>query len=457
MSNIPEFGVSEFSRSMKMLVEDAFGYVRIRGEVSGFKKAASGHMYFSLKDDDAVLSGVFFKDMAALSEVALEDGLEIVASGRVTTYGARSSYQIIVEKVEVAGLGAILQMLEKRRKKLAAEGLFDEAKKRDLPFFPRKIAVITSRSGAVIQDILHRVEDRCPTEISLYNVAVQGKNASKELVRAVKFFAKMKKDAPDLLIIARGGGSVEDLLPFSDEELVREVFACEIPVISAVGHETDFSLLDYVADLRAPTPSAAAEMATVVKRELESDLERFDKAIKTAKKRFFEDLALKLLILEKNLVRPDKIVAQIEEKLRNLGEKMAFALKENVGRRRERLLQITLSNKDILAKIALKKEKIGHFEGIFREKMQNFIENKGNSLQNLAKLLEAKHYKEILRRGFVMLKNKNGELISSVKQVKMKEEISFEMIDGEVEAYIFGKKLRENAVLEEKSDQLKLL
>jgi exodeoxyribonuclease VII large subunit len=201
MFNVPEFSVSEFSASIKRVVEDAFGYVKIRGEITGFKRASSGHLYFSLKDEDAILSAVCFKNMADAVDFEVADGLQIVASGQITTYGGRSNYQIIVEKIEIAGIGAILEMIEKRRQKLAAEGFFDAVHKKEIPFFPRKIGVITSQTGAVIQDILHRVEARCPCFVLLYPVSVQGKEAPKQIIKAIKYFDKLKgENRPDVLL-----------------------------------------------------------------------------------------------------------------------------------------------------------------------------------------------------------------------------------------------------------------
>src|SRR3989338_11949 len=302
MFNVPEFSVSEFSASIKRVVEDAFGYVKIRGEISGFKRASSGHLYFSLKDENAILSAICFKNMADSIDFEVADGLQIVASGQITTYGGRSNYQIIVEKIEIAGIGAILAMIEKRRQKLAAEGLFDVEHKKEIPFFPKKIGVITSPTGAVIQDILHRVEARCPCHITLYPVVVQGKEAAVQIIKAIKYFDKLKNEnRPDVLIIARGGGSFEDLLPFYDEDLVRAIFACEIPVISAIGHETDIMMIDFVADLRAPTPSAAAEMATPILSELQESIKYFSQRISSAKTRIFSQKSQEIEVLTKYL------------------------------------------------------------------------------------------------------------------------------------------------------------
>lgn len=454
MSNIPEYSVSEFSKTIKMVVEDSFGYVKIKGEISGFKKAASGHLYFSLKEDDNVLAAVCFKDAAEFVDFDLEDGLEVVASGRVTVYGARSNYQIIVEKVQIAGLGAIMEMLEKRRKKLEQEGLFDEIHKQEIPFFAKKIGVITSSSGAVIKDILHRVEDRCPTEILLYNVAVQGKNAAKDVVKAIKYFDKMKGDErPDLLIIARGGGSVEDLLPFSDEDLVRTAFACKLPIISAIGHETDFSLLDFVADLRAPTPTAAAEMATILFDDLVDQVEYCKKRLNMAKTRILDEKSERFANLLRHMRKPKDVINSVFEGFEELKKGFNFAIKYCFERKNEEISRISLSKAEIFAKIRGEEQKISHLWQIFDFKRENITKNYQNNLENLSKLLIAKNYKEILKRGFALVKNKNGKLIASAQNVKAKDEIEIETFDGEFAAYVLDKKINKKEEKIENDDE----
>ncbi len=439
MMNIPEFSVAEFSRSIKMVVEDAFGYVKIRGEISGLKRAMSGHIYFSLKDEEAVLSSVCFKDAADLIDFDIADGLQIVAFGRITTFGARSNYQIIVEKVEVAGVGAIMEMLEKRRQKLASEGLFDEIHKKELPFFARRIGVITSQTGAVVQDILHRIEARCPSHVMIYSVAVQGKSAAREVVKAIKFFAKTKGDRrPDLLIIARGGGSIEDLLPFSDEDLVREAFKCDIPIISAIGHETDFSLLDYVADLRAPTPTAAAEIATPILQDLKDNLQYLQKSLKVAQNMALHNRQEYLGNLERYIISPEKMFANILDKFRNVAQKLDFAFVYAINEKQENLLGKLISKNEILNKVEMQKYKIAHFSQILAVKTENILQNVENKLRNLEKLLKANHYQEILNRGFCLIKNKNGALISLIEQIKISDEIVVEMKNGRFSSQVLA-------------------
>ncbi|GAA4032577.1 exodeoxyribonuclease VII large subunit [Sphingomonas rosea] len=265
--NSPPMSVTELAGAVKRTVEDRFGRVRVRGEISGWKRHSSGHCYFTLKDDGACVDAVIWRSGAGNLAFRPEDGAEVIATGKMTTYPGRSKYQIVVERMELAGEGALMALLERRRKALAAEGLFDAARKRPLPFLPRLIGVITSPTGAVIRDILHRLNDRCPTNVILWPVPVQGEGAAAKVTAAIRGMRDLP-EVPDLIIVARGGGSIEDLWAFNEEEVVRAAAESPIPLISAVGHETDTTLIDHAADRRAPTPTAAAEMAVPVRAEL---------------------------------------------------------------------------------------------------------------------------------------------------------------------------------------------
>lgn len=270
--NAAPLSVSEISSALKRTVEDRFGHVSVRGEISGFKRAASGHCYLALKDENAKLDAVMWKGTAQRLPFVPEDGIEVVASGKITTYPGRSSYQIVIERLELAGEGALMQLFERLKARLAAEGLFDPARRKPIPVLPRVIGIVTSPTGAVIRDILHRLADRFPSHVIIWPVQVQGDKASAQVAGAISGFDAIGPGGPvprpDLLIIARGGGSIEDLWAFNEEPVVRAVAACSIPVISAVGHETDTTLCDFAADLRAPTPTAAAEMAVPVRADL---------------------------------------------------------------------------------------------------------------------------------------------------------------------------------------------
>ncbi len=265
--NSPPFSVSELSGALKRTVEDAFGHVRVRGEISGWKRHGSGHCYFTLKDEGACIDAVLWRGQAGRLQFAPEDGAEVIASGKLTTYPGRSKYQLVIDRLELAGEGALMALLDKRRRVLAAEGLFAEERKRPLPFLPRTIGIVTSPTGAVIRDILHRLADRCPTHVLVWPVPVQGEGSAAKVAAAIRGFGAMASP-PDLIIVARGGGSIEDLWAFNEEVVVRAAAESPIPLISAVGHETDTTLIDFAADRRAPTPTAAAEMAVPVLAEL---------------------------------------------------------------------------------------------------------------------------------------------------------------------------------------------
>src|SRR6185312_13253995 len=275
-SNLPEYTVSELSLALKRSIEENFAVVRVRGEVSGFKRVASGHCYLALKDEDAVLDAVCWRNTAIRLPVKPEDGMEVIVTGRLTTYPGRSKYQLVIDTMELAGVGALLKLLEDRRQKLAAEGLFAAERKKKLPYLPEVIGVVTSPTGAVIRDILHRLADRFPRRVLLWPVAVQGESAAAQVAAAIEGFNRLRPGGPvprpDLIIVARGGGSLEDLMAFNEESVVRAAAASTIPLISAVGHETDTTLIDHASDRRAPTPTAAAEIAVPVRLDLVAEL-----------------------------------------------------------------------------------------------------------------------------------------------------------------------------------------
>ena len=280
-----EYTVSEISFAIKQLVETSFASVRVKGEIFGAKRADSGHWYLSLKDENSLLSAVCWRGVANALAVKIEDGIEVVATGRITTFNGRSSYQLVIEKLEIAGQGALLKLLEERKQKFLKEGLFDAAHKKKIPYLPQTIGVVTSPTGAVIRDIIHRIRDRFPCRILVWPTAVQGEGAAEKIAAAIKGFNAQPEGSPyrpDVLIVARGGGSLEDLWPFNEESVVRAVYDSEIPLISAVGHETDTMLIDYAADVRAPTPTGAAEFAVPVKAEIYNGLLTTDLRMKNA-------------------------------------------------------------------------------------------------------------------------------------------------------------------------------
>lgn len=451
-ANIPEFTVAEFSRSIKRVVEDAFGYVKIKGEITGFKRASSGHLYFTLKDDGGTLSAVCFRGAAASVNFEIADGLQVCAAGEITTFEGRSNYQIIVEKLEIAGIGAILEMLEKRRQKLAAEGLFDQIHKKEIPFFPRVIGVITSETGAVLQDIKHRLEARCGVTLKLYPTLVQGDKAAGEIISGIRFFNKLKgEERPDVLIVARGGGSFEDLLPFNDEALVRAVFASEIPLISAVGHETDTTLIDYVADLRAPTPTAAAELATPVLSDLKNQLNFLDGRLNFLAKNFVDEKFQHLRNLQKYVVDPLTMLDRIGERFVLTEKRLAAAVKNSYEKKLQKIATLQISSGEILQKIKLFEQKIEHALKRVESSFETDLKMQNLRLENLGKLLKNQHYSEVLKRGFALVKNEKGELISSVSKVRVKQKIVAELVDGEFYSYVLG--LKNKGAESEKENQ----
>src|SRR3954447_27028314 len=339
--NLPEYTVSELSLALKRAIEDGFGFVRVRGEVSGWKRHASGHCYFALKDSDAVLDAVCWRGTATRLDVKPEDGMEIVCSGRLTTYAGRSKYQLIVERVELAGIGALLKLLEDRRTRLMEEGLFAAERKKKLPFLPEVIGIVTSPTGAVIRDILHRLADRFPRRVLLWPVAVQGEGAAAQIAAAIQGFNLLAAGGPvprpDLLIVARGGGSLEDLMPFNEEIVVRAAAASGIPLISAVGHETDTTLIDHASDRRAPTPTAAAEMAVPVRLDLIGELNTKTGRLTGGLSRLFTSHRQNLAGLARGLPDPQDLLGAAAQRLDDRTERLRLSIAARFAGTRQRL------------------------------------------------------------------------------------------------------------------------
>src|SRR5690349_12721713 len=340
-SNLPEYSVGEISALLKRTVEQNFAYVRVRGEISGLKRHSSGHCYLALKDEEAVLDAVIWRMTAQRLGLKPEDGMEVVCTGKLTTYPGRSKYQLVIESVELAGVGALLKLLDDRKKKLEAEGLFAESRKTKLPFLPEVIGVVTSPTGAVIRDILHRLSDRFPRRVLVWPVIVQGEGAAEQVAAAIEGFNKLKAGGavprPDLLIVARGGGSLEDLMAFNEEIVVRAAAASTIPLISAVGHETDTTLIDYASDRRAPTPTAAAEMAVPVRMELLAEIDSKRTRLMRAWSRSLAEQKTHLAGLARGLPDPASLIAQAEQKLDDRAERLRNGVAQLLRLRREQL------------------------------------------------------------------------------------------------------------------------
>lgn len=339
--NVPEFTVTALAGSLKRTIEESFGRVRVRGELSRIKVHTSGHLYTSLKDDGAVIDAVCWKGTLARLPLRPEEGMEVVCTGRVTTYPARSSYQMIIESMELAGAGALLKLLEDRRQKLAAEGLFDSARKKDLPFLPRVIGVVTSPTGAVIRDILHRLRDRFPCRVMVWPVPVQGVGAAERIAGAIAGFDALPHTfpRPDVLIVARGGGSLEDLMPFNEENVVRAAAACRIPLISAVGHETDTTLIDHAADCRAPTPTAAAEMAVPVRLALAALVQEDGQRLTAAAERRIADARSRTQALAARMGSPERLLEARIQRFDHLEHRLGAAFEKRIGLLAARLAQ----------------------------------------------------------------------------------------------------------------------
>lgn len=339
--NSPEFSVTELSGAIKRVIEGEFSHVRIKGEVGRVSRPRSGHIYLDLKDDKSVINGVIWKGVAGRLQTEPEEGMEVVATGRVTTFGGQSKYQIVIEDIKPAGMGALMALLEKRKTMLSAEGLFEESRKRALPYLPEVIGVVTSPSGAVIRDILHRLRDRFPRKVLIWPVAVQGAKCAPEVVRAIEGFNALlvggAMPRPDLLIVARGGGSVEDLWGFNEESVARAAAASNIPLISAVGHETDTTLIDFVSDKRAPTPTAAAELAVPVRIELMAWLDQQSARMTTSLSGGLQRRSQRLRDLSRALPRLETLLDGPRQRLDTTGARLGPALMSGVQRRKVRL------------------------------------------------------------------------------------------------------------------------
>jgi exodeoxyribonuclease VII large subunit len=442
--NLPEYSVSEIAGALKRTVEDTFPFVRVRGEISGLKAAASGHTYFDLKDDKAVLNAIIWKQQSRLIKLRPESGLEVVCTGRITTYPGSSRYQIIVEQMDLAGAGALMAMLEERKKKLAAEGLFAAERKKPLPFLPEVIGVITSPTGAVIRDIMHRLNERFPRRVILWPVAVQGERAATEVAAAIRGFNALAAGGavprPDLLIVARGGGSIEDLMAFNEEIVVRAAVESAIPLISAVGHETDTTLIDFASDRRAPTPTAAAEIAVPVRAELLSQTLDFERRVLNCFTRGISMRRAHLGQLARILPRSDQLFAQPRQRLDVASDKLGNALRHNLQKHRRLFAETAalLRPRPIRHHITVCNERThvlgGRLERCFGARMNE----DRKKLESLSRVLEGISYRGVLDRGFALVRGADGKIRRRADAVKAGERLSLTFADGEREAVAGG-------------------
>ncbi|MCB9947689.1 MAG: exodeoxyribonuclease VII large subunit [Rhodospirillaceae bacterium] len=454
-SNLPEFTVSELSLSLKRLVESEFGRVRVRGEISQPKYHSSGHLYLTLKDDQAVLAAVCWRGSVARLTVRAEEGLEVICTGRLTTYPGQSKYQLVIESMEAAGLGALLAMLEERKRRLAAEGLFDQERKRPLPRLPRLIGIVTSPSGAVIRDILHRLADRFPRPVLLWPVAVQGDAAADQVAGAIAGFNGLPDGSaqrPDLLIVARGGGSLEDLMPFNEEVVVRAAAEGTIPLISAIGHETDTTLLDFVADRRAPTPTAAAEMAVPVRADLMAQLLDGQRRLVAGTARLFGERRLRLEGLARGLGDPARLLEPAFQRFDDRTERLDRATRVALERHRAALGQLSarlVHPRERLAAAARHAAAVAErfaalgptltdwrrhrFAPLAGDRLDRAVRallaRAGDRLAASGSLLDSYSYKDVLRRGFVLVRDSADEPVTDAEALAPGAAISLEFRD----------------------------
>ena len=419
---------------LKRTVEERFGYVRLRGELSGVKRAASGHLYCALKDEKAVLDGVMWRGNAGRLAFAPEDGLEVIATGKLTTYAGRSKYQVVIDSLEIAGEGALLALLEKTRARLAEEGLFDPARKRPLPFLPRTIGVVTSPTGSVIRDILHRLADRFPSHVLVWPVLVQGQGAAEQVAAAIRGFSALGENGPvprpDTVIVARGGGSIEDLWSFNEEIVVRAIAECTIPVISAVGHETDTTLADYVADRRAPTPTAAAEMAVPVRADLVATLSDFATRQRRAVYRPIELGRERLEARIRRLPRPEAILQPQAQRLDDLAERLRRGLIDRAAHGRERLAG-TASR---LSPIVLRRAHGDARQRLARVRLEPALVERplkqgADKLASLTRLASQLHPEKPLERGYAIVRDASGKAVTTKAQAEREVALQLQFKD----------------------------
>jgi exodeoxyribonuclease VII large subunit len=497
-SNVPELSVSELSAAIKGTLERTYGYVRLRGEISGFRGAhSSGHCYFSLKDDKSRIEAVIWRPTVARLRIKPTEGLEVIATGRITAYPGTSKYQIVIEALEPAGIGALMALLEERKKRLTAEGLFDKARKRQLPFLPRVVGIVTSPTGAVIRDMLAGFAERFPTRVLVWPVRVQGETCAAEVAAAIAGFNALPQEGPiprpDVLIVARGGGSLEDLWGFNEEIVVRAAAASAIPLISAVGHETDWTLIDLAADARAPTPTKAAEWAVPKHAELLEQTGKLGLRLQTAVWRALDGLKTHLRAAQRGLPRrqdllalprqrydaverrlgrallentraherrlvraatrltPQLLTARIERasaRLESLWRQAGASLSATTARRRLHLERLggRLAPQGVSDRVARRAERLQVLEARLRQGVQNALSRQRRHLEACSKLLGSLSYQGVLKRGFALVRDADGRSVRSVRQVARGERLDIELADGHVAVLATETEAPEDAV-----------
>ncbi|WP_436642878.1 exodeoxyribonuclease VII large subunit [Microbaculum sp. FT89] len=443
--NIPELSVSDLAFAVKRTVEDAFPYVRLRGEVSGYRGPhSSGHCYFALKDEKARIDAIIWKGVFGRLRFKPEEGMEVIATGKVTTYPGRSSYQIVIESLEPAGVGALMALLEERRRKLAAEGLFDESRKVPLPYLPRVIGVVTSPTGAVIRDILHRISDRFPVRVLVWPARVQGEGAEDEIAAGIRGFNALADGGPiprpDVIIAARGGGSLEDLWCFNEEIVVRAAAESRIPIVSAVGHETDWTLIDHVADIRAPTPTAAAEMAVPVRTELIAVVADRGQRLKTGLMRLVQERKAHLRAATRGLPRLTDLLALPRQRFDEAAGRLGRALMANTHAHGTRLVRASgrLSPGRITDRIVRGQERVATLQSRVGRAMSVLVERRKDRLARVATLLDALSYEQTLKRGYALVRDAAGEMVRTAKGHATGDRLEIRFADGTLPVAVDG-------------------
>ena len=465
-SNLAEFTVGEISGAIKRTLETSFDRIRVRGEVGRTNYHGSGHLYFTLKDADAAMDAVAWRATVGRLSLRVEEGMEVICTGRISSYPKTSRYQIVVEAVELAGEGALLKLFEDRRRRLAEEGLFDPERKRELPYLPATIGVVTSPTGAVIHDILHRLEDRFPTRVLLWPVPVQGDGAAERIAAAIDGFNALPSDGavprPDLLIVARGGGSLEDLWQFNEEAVAYAAAASAIPLISAVGHETDTTLIDFAADLRAPTPTAAAEIAVPVRTEILGAVAEAGRRLGAAASRLLEERRVRVEGLGRGLPRPERLLEGAMQSLDHETERLSSAMTRRLEHAVSRLGTASAVLRDPrhllersgretaelgrrldAAVAALVRERETRFRGLapaarLDRGVGNIVSGAASRLDAMDKLLESLSYQRVLERGFALVRDAEENPVTAAASTSAGQEVALQFSDGAVAAVISG-------------------
>ncbi|MGH1377924.1 MAG: exodeoxyribonuclease VII large subunit [Alphaproteobacteria bacterium] len=446
-SNVPEFSVSELAFSLKRTLEDNYARVRVRGELSRVSIPKSGHMYSNLKDDKSVIDAVCWKGVLSKLSVKPEEGLEVICVGRITTYPARSNYQLIIESMELAGEGALLKMLEERKKKLASEGIFSPDRKKNLPFIPQKIGVITSPTGAVIRDILHRLGDRFPRHVVVWPVKVQGQGADQEITTAIDGFNTLPiEERPDILIVARGGGSLEDLMPFNEENVVRATANSEIPIISAVGHETDTTLIDYASDLRAPTPTGAAEMAVPVRLNLIAQVEDDEKRLINGISRLLSENRHKLEATSAKLGDPMRLIELKTQRLDHTASKLDHNFKHQIIKRSNQVIQTSSRLITPKSRIDTARASLERWSEQIEHSTERAIDNKRNMLNQAHEKLELLSFENVLKRGYVVVRDQNNKPITQASKLSQGQDINLQFKNNEKIGATINKKCKSSPI-----------